>query len=96
IIDLGELRPIAGFTYLPDQGRWAGGYAFNYAFFVSQDGKNWGKPVSSGKFSNIANSPVLQTKNSKVTTGRYVKLKALSIERGENQFGIAEFGVITK
>lgn len=95
VIDLNEPQQICGFTYLPDQGRWAGGYAFNYEFFVSKDGKNWGEPVSSGEFSNIVNSPVLQTKNFKVTTGRYVKLTALSIERGENQFGIAEFGILT-
>jgi len=96
IIDLDEHQQISGFTYLPDQGRWAGGYAFTYEFFVSMDGEKWEKPVSSGEFSNIVNSPVLQTKNFKVTTGRYVKLTALSVERGENQFGIAEFGIITK
>ncbi len=96
IIDLGKIYPIAGFTYLPDQGRWADGYAFKYAFYVSSDGKNWGKPVSEGEFSNIVNSPILQTKNCLVTPGRFIKLKALTLERGENQFGIAEFGVITK
>lgn len=96
IIDLGEELPLTGFTYLPDQGRWAAGYAFNYELYVSTDGRQWGLPVSQGEFSNIVNSPVLQTKNFELTQGRFIKLKVLSVERGSNQFGIAEFTVLTE
>ena len=57
--------------------------------------KQWGEPLSFGEFSNIRNSPVLQTKMFETTTGRFIKFVA---EREINDLGyatIAELGVIT-
>ncbi len=94
IVDLGKSYPIKGFTYLPDQSRWASGIIFNYAFYVSQNGKQWAK-VDKGEFSNIKNSPILQIKTFKTTKARYVKLQALDIVDNAKEVRYAEFGVIT-
>jgi len=96
IIDLGETIEIKGFTYLPDQGRWNKGIIFEYEFFVSSDGKNWGNVVSKGEFSNIKNSPVLQIKEFESVAGRIVKLRALSAAEENGRVGIAEFDIISK
>lgn len=96
IIDLGEKINLGGFTYLPDQGRWNPGIVFNYEFYVSNDGRNWGKPVSRGEFSNIKNSPVLQEKTFNTVLGRFVKFRAISSAEEKGRVGIAEFGVITQ
>ena len=95
VIDLDEITEIKGFSYLPDQGRWNPGIIFNYEFYVSKDGKNWGNPVSKGEFSNIKNSPVLQIKEFGSVSARYVKLRALSATEENGRIGIAEFGLIT-
>ena len=96
IIDLAETLQIAGFTYLPDQGRWNPGIINRYEFYISNDGKNWGKPVSEGEFANIKNSPVLQKKEFEVATGRFVKFRALSPVDENGRIGIAEFDIITQ
>jgi len=95
IIDLGEALDLSGFTYLPTQKRYIDGTISHYRFYVSLDGKQWGDPVSSGEFSNIRNSPVLQTKTIESTRGRFIKFIA---EREINDKGfitIAELGIIT-
>ena len=96
IIDLGEKVNIGSFTYLPDQGRRNPGSIFNYEFFVSLDGKNWGNPVSKGEFSNIKNSPLWQKKEFKPKKARFVKLRAISPATENGRVGIAEFGIITQ
>jgi alpha-L-fucosidase len=96
VIDLGEILSLSGFTYLPDQGRWNAGIIFNYEFYVSLDGKEWGSPVSKGEFSNIKNSPVLQKKEFDVSQAQYIKLRAISSAEENGRVGIAEFGIITQ
>jgi len=96
VIDLGESLSISGFKYLPDQGRWNPGIIFNYEFYVSQNGKTWGNPVSKGEFSNIKNSPVWQKKEFQATTGRFIKLRALISANEKGKVGFAEFDIVTK
>jgi alpha-L-fucosidase len=96
IIDLGESLNIAGFTYLPDQGRWNPGIINRYEFYVSNNVKSWEKPVSEGEFSNIKNNPVLQKKEFGVVMGRFVKFRALSPVNENGRIGIAEFDIITQ
>ena len=96
IIDLGKQLYLKGFTYLPDQSRYAGGYIFNYEFYISDNVTTWGKAISKGEFSNIKNSPVLQQKNFYTKKGRYVKLTALNEVNNEKRIGFAEIGIITK
>lgn len=96
IIDLGETLNITGFTYLPDQGRWGQGVISNYEFYVSNDGRNWGKPVSSGEFANIKNSPVLQKINFDPVKGKFLKFRPLSPADENGNIGIAEFDIVTE
>lgn len=96
IIDLGEKVIISGFTYLPDQGRNNTGSIFNYEFYVSKNGRNWGKAVSKGEFSNIKNSPIWQKKEFSPTKARFIKLRAISSASENGKVGIAEFGIITE
>jgi len=95
VIDLSDNLNIAGFTYLPDQGRWGHGVIGTYELYVSNDAKNWGKPVSAGEFANIKNSPVLQKKEFDTVEGRYLKFRALSPAEENGNIGIAEFDIIT-
>lgn len=95
VIDLGEQIQLEGFTYWPDQGRWSPGVIKEYEFYVSADGKRWGRAVSKGEFSNIQNSPVLQTKTFAPKKARYIKLKALSSAYEKGRVGIAELSIIT-
>ncbi len=95
IVDTGELNRISGFTYLPEQSRWSPGIIFNYEFFVSRNGTEWGDPVSEGEFSNIRNSPVWQEKRFEPVNGRYIKLRAVSAAEENGRIGIAELDIIT-
>jgi alpha-L-fucosidase len=94
-IDLGEEVNLQGFNYLPDQGRWNPGIIRHYELSVSPDGKNFGKPVASGEFGNIANSPIWQTVTFDAVKARYIRLRAISEAFGADRAGIAEFSVIT-
>lgn len=95
VVDLGEDLELTGFTYLPTQQRYIDGTISYYKFYVSKDGKQWGDPVSSGEFSNIRNSPVLQTKTFENIKGRYIKFVA-EREINDGAFAsIAELGIIT-
>lgn len=96
VIDLGENVNIAGFKYTPDQARWSRGIIFNYEFYVSTTPNRWGKPISSGEFSNIKNNPLTQTKTFEKVKARYLKLKSKSLAAGEGTPSIAEFSIITK
>jgi alpha-L-fucosidase len=96
MVDLGEVLNISGFTYLPDQSRGGQGIISTYEFYISKDGKRWGKPLSKGEFSNIKNSPVWQKKTFAPSKGRYLKLRALSTTTEEVKVGVAEIGVITE
>ena len=96
IVDLGENLELSGFTYLPTQQRYIDGTISHYKFYVSKDGKQWGEPVSEGEFSNIRNSPVLQTRVFESTSGRFIKLEA---DREINDLAyvtIAELGIVTE
>jgi len=95
IVDLGEKLTISGFTYLPSQQRYIDGTVSHYQFYVSKNGKNWGKPVSQGEFSNIRNNPVLQTKMFDPVHGRFIKFVGEREMNDKNFMTIAELGVIT-
>lgn len=95
IIDLGEYHTISGITYLPIQERWISGFISTYEIFISQDGKDFGKPVATGEFSNILNNPIEQEVSFGALEGRYVKFRAVSVVEGHNTVGFAEVGVIT-
>lgn len=76
IVDLQQEQSLHGFQYLPNSEPGAIGIIFNYQFSISKDGKEWEK-VSEGEFSNIRNSPILQTVSFAPVQSRYVKLTAI-------------------
>jgi hypothetical protein len=51
-IDMGASQPVAGIRYLPAVIINDNGMIKDYAFYVSQNGKNWGKPVAAGVLVN--------------------------------------------
>ncbi len=95
IIDLGTVETLKGFTYLPDQSRWARGIISHYEFFVSNDGISWNNPVAKGEFSNIKNNPIKQVVDFSPVKGRFIKLKAVSVLNNDNIFGVAEVGIVS-
>lgn len=87
-INLGGKHELRGFTYTPDQNRWASGVITHYEFYVGK------KLVASGEFSNIKNNPIQQTVTFKPVQGNTVKLVAKGLVSGKRA-GIGEFSVLT-
>lgn len=85
----GAERTFRGFTYTPDQSRWASGVVTRYR--VSVDGRT----AAEGEFSNIVNNPVEQVVEFPPQRGRIVRFEALALATGDRP-GIAEFSVLTK
>lgn len=81
---------IAGFRYVPNQGRDAGGHITHYQLFVN------GKKVSEGEFSNIRHNPVEQVVRFPAVKGNTVRFVATRILDNQPRAGIAEFSVITE
>jgi len=95
VVDLGENLELSGFTYLPTQARYIDGTISHYRFYVSKNGRRWGNPVSEGEFSNIRNSPILQTKSFDPVKARFIKLVADREINDQGFITIAELGIIT-
>ncbi len=94
-IDLADTVMIDGFTYLPRQDGRDGGVIYDYEFYVSTDGKEWGEPVIKNYFGNIQNSPEQQIlRFDKPVKGRYIKLVSKSAIGGHPFAGAAEIGVL--
>jgi hypothetical protein len=91
IIQLSAAAMIKGFTYLPRQDDSENGMIRGYEFYVSNDGKDFGKPVKKGEF-----GPGYDKKRvtfDPVKCG-FIKLKALS-EINDGAFtSAAEIGVV--
>jgi hypothetical protein len=90
-IDLGSVRDIGGFSYLPRQDEDMFGTVKDYEFYVSNDVSNWGNPVNSGSFaSDKTEKRVLF--NSK--SGRYIRFVGLSEINGYPWMTVAELGIL--
>lgn len=92
-VDMGAAATtVNGFTYTP---RPNGGIIYSYAFYVSNDGKNWGQPVVLGNFANILNSPVKQKiRLPKAVKAQYFRLVAVAPASAEEKRAVAaEIGV---
>ncbi|HVI45706.1 MAG TPA: alpha-L-fucosidase [Chitinophaga sp.] len=95
-VDLGESLVLKGFRYTPPTDQ-PNGIIYGYAFYVSQDGKNWGGPVATGQFANIRNNPIPQQVSFTPAQARYIRLVALTpAGEGDKQAAVAELEVITK
>ncbi|MBI4687472.1 MAG: discoidin domain-containing protein [Nitrospirae bacterium] len=90
-IDLGGIYSVDGFRYLPRQDGGVNGRIGKYKFYVSKDGVNWGTPVSTGVFANTVSEKEIRFKK---TTGRYIRLKALTEVNGKPWTSVAELSVL--
>jgi alpha-L-fucosidase len=95
-INMGEIIELTGFSYIPPE-LGSEGIIFEYEFYTSMDGKNWGAPVSSGEFSNIENNPIAQNiKFKKSISTRYVKLVSKSTVKNSDVVSIGEIDVFVR
>jgi len=93
VIDVGRLVEIRGFRYLPRQDMNNGWFA-GYEIAVSDDGAEWGTPVSAGEFSFDADEKRIELAEEVV--GRYVRLRALTGYQGKPWVGVAEFDIVAQ
>ncbi len=97
IIDLNQKLKLNGFSYLPRQDGEKEGIIYEYAFFLSSDGKNWEPAKAEGTFSNIENNPIRQIITfDSAETARFIKLVAKSDIRQSGQAAFAEIEVFVK
>jgi beta-galactosidase len=90
-INLGGRYELSGFTYLPRQANRNGRIA-DYELYLSADGKNWGRPASTGRFPSSA---ALQTVMfDRAVVARFVRLVAKSEVAGNAWTSVAELDVI--
>ena len=93
IVELDKVIDISGFAYHPP-ALGADGIIFEYEFYTSMDGKNWGNPVHSGEFSNIENNPIAQVvRFNKPIKSKYIKLVSTSTIKNNNIVTIAEIDI---
>ncbi len=90
-INLGGLYDLTGFRYLPRQSGAINGRIYRYEFYVSLDGRNWGRPVAQGAF---VNSPIEKEIIFPVATAKYVRLVALSEVNDQPYTTVAELSVL--
>ncbi len=93
-VNLGEAVTLTGFTYLPMQARYPSGHITEFAFRISQDGKNWTE-VASGEFDNVVNSPIEQEIRFDAISAKWIELEAIKTADG-NPATLAEIGVLTR
>ncbi len=91
VIELVPPATIKGFTYLPRQDDSENGTIKDYEFYVSDDGVDFGQPVSKGTFDN---SKDLKTETFDPRKCRFIKLKALSEVNDQAWTSAAEVGVV--
>ena len=85
IFDLGEVKTIKAFHYLPDQSEMTEGLIKNYEIIAGTDMSQLNEVVKSGEFQNIQNNPVLQSIYFTPVSARYIKFKSTQmVQVGEN------------
>ncbi len=89
-INLGAIRPIRGFLYLPRQDSLRIGNIISYEFLTSLDGNTWSMAASGNFADSQAEKEVLFTGRN----ARYVALRSLSSFDGTPDTNIAELNLI--
>src|SRR3989442_835377 len=90
VLDLGSQYLVDGFGYLPRQDGTPNGTIAGYEFYVSADGTTWGSAVAAG---TLAADSTEKTVRFPATSGRYVRLVALSEINGQAWTSAAELNV---
>ena len=92
--DAGKQKAIKGFTYLARQDGSLNGCIKDYEIYVSNDNKNWGEPVAKGSFEKTAKQQKVMF--GKPVKARYVRLRALNEQSGQDYASGAEFTLVTE
>lgn len=92
--DAGKQKVIKGFTYLARQDGSLNGCIKDYEIYVSNDNKNWGEPVVKGSFEKTAK--LQKVMFGKPIKARYVRLRALNEQSGQDYASGAEFTLVTE
>ncbi|MCW4117692.1 discoidin domain-containing protein [Prevotella copri] len=92
--DAGKQKVIKGFTYLARQDGSLNGCIKDYEIYVSNDNKNWGEPVVKGSFEKTAK--LQKVMFGKPVKARYVRLRALNEQSGQDYASGAEFTLVTE
>ena len=92
--DAGKQKVIKGFTYLGRQDGSLNGCIKDYEIYVSNDNKNWGDPVAKGSFEKTAK--LQKVMFGKPVKARYVRLRALNEQSGQDYASGAEFTLVTE
>ena len=70
---------------------------YKYEFYISDDGTNWGEPVSAGEFSNIENNPIAQIiKFNSPVKAKFVKLLSKSNVKNSPITTVAEIDIFAE
>lgn len=92
--DAGKQKLIKGFTYLARQDGSLNGCIKDYEIYVSNDNKKWGEPVAKGSFEKTAK--LQKVMFGKPVKARYVRLRALNEQSGQDYASGAEFTLVTE
>lgn len=92
--DAGKQKVIKGFTYLARQDGSLNGCIKDYEIYVSNDNKTWGEPVAKGSFEKTAK--LQEVMFGKPVKARYVRLRALNEQSGQDYASGAEFTLVTE
>jgi hypothetical protein len=90
-INLGSSQAINGFGYVPRLGSLLVGNVGQFEFYVSEDGANWGNPVSTGTFPNTG---AVKEVKFPTKTGKFIKFRGLSDANGGTYMSVAELYLI--
>jgi len=90
-IDLGEDVQVVGLRYLPRQDASFNGTISDYEIYISQDGTNWGLPLTSGSFDGTKNWQEVFFAS---VNARYVMLRGLNEVNGNPWASAAEIEVV--
>ena len=90
IFDLGEVKTIRAFHYLPEQSEYNEGLIKNYELSVGTEIESVSKVVKAGEFSNIQNNPILQSVYFTPVAARYIKLKPTHMVKDGEKMKLAE------
>ncbi len=85
-IDMGATKSLVAFSYLPPVDIANAGVIKDFEFYVSDDAENWGSPVKTGTWTENKR----QNEGFESTSGRYIRLVALSEQYGKNMSSIGE------
>ena len=92
--DAGEPRILKGFCYSARQDGSLNGCIKDYEIYVSNDKENWGAPVAKGHFENTAKRQRILF--DKPVRARYIRLRALSEQHGQDYASGSEFSIIVE